>query len=68
MVVTELDLPRFAIKPPKTKTPLIVYPNVVCTEAVALKTLEPITRRNPQVSDIASRIEHLKLAKELFAN
>jgi hypothetical protein len=48
VIVDDFNVVRVAVRPPKAHTPLIVDPNAVLAEAVAVQFLQAIPRRKPQ--------------------
>ncbi|HEY8751713.1 MAG TPA: hypothetical protein VIM11_27280 [Tepidisphaeraceae bacterium] len=49
MIVYNLHVKCVSVLPAKTKTPLIIYPNAVLTEATAFEGLQPVARQSTQV-------------------
>ncbi len=48
MIVDDFNVMRIAVRPPKAHAPLIVDPNAVLAEAVAVQFLQAIPWRKPQ--------------------
>ena len=49
MIVNDLNPFWTSFAPPEADTPLIVDSNTVLSRSITAQTLEPVTRRNPEV-------------------
>ena len=61
MVVRDLDLMGIPSLPAKAHTILLVYPNAMLRTPVASQTLEPVSRRDRQVPQVADPIDLIEL-------
>jgi hypothetical protein len=50
MAVNDLDVERIALVPSKAHSPLLIYPDAVLSNPIALQRLELIGRRDHQVA------------------
>lgn len=57
MVICDFDLERVAFAPLEANSPLIVHSNAVRTRPIAGELLQPISRWNPQVTQLIGRID-----------
>jgi len=65
MVVSNLHIPRSVIFPPKAYSPLVVDTDAVLSCAIALQSLQPITRRYPQFLKVLHGVKDKELAARL---
>jgi hypothetical protein len=61
MVVDDPDIAWSSIIPGKADAPLVVDPDTVLPEPIALEGFQPIPRRYAQVSQLASTVHQAKL-------
>ena len=61
MVVNDLDLVRITVLPPKADPPLVVDPDTVLSDPIALELLEPVARRDTQVIEGLSGVHGSQL-------
>ena len=61
MVVDEFDIVRTSLSPDEAETPLRVDADAVLPASVADKTLQAVSRRNPEFLDILRRMDQLEL-------
>lgn len=62
MVIHYLDLSRPGIYPNEADTPLVVDPDAVLANPVALQRFQAVARRRTQVSQFGGSVEHQQLA------
>jgi hypothetical protein len=60
MIISDLDIECLTIGEAKADTPLIIDPDRMLTDAIALQGLKPIGRRQAQISDGPRRIQLLQ--------
>lgn len=58
MIICNFHIMRIAIQPDKANAPLIIDSYTILPFTVAAKLFESVCRRNPQVIDILSVINH----------
>ena len=68
MIVYDRDILCIALDPPEDDTILIIDSNRMVTAPVPFQGLKPIGRRNPKVSEIMGRIDHVKFSRGYFPN
>lgn len=61
VIVDDADFGGVSIGPTEHDAPLVIHPNRVESPQVALQSLQPVARRNPQVVDAGSRIDDQQL-------
>src|SRR5262249_5248950 len=62
MIVDDLDIVGVAVAPAEADAPLVIDPNAVLPFAISGQPLQPISRRRPQVLEIASIVKLHQLA------
>ena len=63
MVVNDLNPFWTSVAPPEADTPLIIDSNTVLPRTITAQTLEPVTRRNPEVFQTARSVNLTQLAQ-----
>ena len=61
MVIDDLNTLRMAISPEKADSPLIINAKAILPLAITLQRLKPIRRRQPEILQPDSRINHIEL-------
>jgi hypothetical protein len=61
VVVRDLDIERIAVDESKADAPSIVDRNRVLTLSTPGKLVQPVSRRHPQIADLARKINVLNL-------
>jgi hypothetical protein len=62
VVVSDFDFPGISCLPSKTDAVLIIDPNAVLPLAKAVQLLQPVSRRDRQLSELANPIQLVQLA------
>lgn len=63
MVVNDLNPFWTSVAPPEADTPLIVDSDTVLARTITAQTLEPVTRRNPEVFQTTRSVDLTQLAQ-----
>jgi len=62
MVIDYFDFERVAVAPSETDPKLIIDTDTVLTGTVSAQRFEPVPRRNPQVAQSCSTVQHGEFA------
>jgi hypothetical protein len=62
VVIDDLNFKGIATAPDEADSPLVIDPKAVLSEAIASELLQMVSRRNPQVPERLSVVEHCQLA------
>lgn len=57
VIVNDFDVALFAVRPPETDPVLVIDPDAVLTESIALQHLQSITRRRPENVERSRRVQ-----------
>jgi hypothetical protein len=61
MIIHDLDIVRITLSPGKADPPLVIDTNTVLSPPITFQCLQPISRRDPQITERCGTVENQKL-------